>query len=139
MGGAIGGRERSKRQILAGYCINLSTVAWNGVLALRSTRLVMRLKPEHRTKKVRSFSPPPGYDTDPGCSTWRSSTAQFVDEPVSSQYFCLFNKNRISSDMCNKYLENPIVLYIPYPLRVLSIQIIIVMRQRNFQHSVNML
>nr|CDJ84919.1 unnamed protein product [Haemonchus contortus] len=31
-------------------------------------------------KKVRSFSPPPGYDTDPGCSTWRSSTAQFVDE-----------------------------------------------------------
>ncbi|XGW04576.1 hypothetical protein V3C99_015620 [Haemonchus contortus] len=31
-------------------------------------------------KKVRSFSPPPGYDTDPGCSTWRSSTTHFVDE-----------------------------------------------------------
>ncbi|XGW04578.1 hypothetical protein V3C99_015620, partial [Haemonchus contortus] len=59
-------------------------------------------------------------------------------KPVSSQHFCLFNENGISLDMCNKYPKSPIAFYLPYILRVLSIQIIIVMRQRNFQYFVNL-
>ncbi|KAK6049712.1 hypothetical protein COOONC_12782 [Cooperia oncophora] len=31
-------------------------------------------------KKVRSSSPPPSYETGPACSSWRSSTTEFIDE-----------------------------------------------------------